>query len=65
MKILPGNVFGNVSRIEKPRDVSVAHLPDEYRTSLAVVHSDGQTELLPISRHVASVLIANSMGYQG
>ena len=54
-----------VRKLRKPQCVHVFLDHNTHKTSLSVVHHDGTTAMLPISRKVAEVLIARGMGYGG
>jgi len=56
-----GLITRSVRKLEKSEGVYV-FLPNGGKTSLSVIES-GDCRLLPISRKVAEVLIANGMAY--
>jgi hypothetical protein len=62
---MPTHITDGIRKLPKPQVISVCIPPGWKKTALFVLDSNGKSEVYPISKKVAEVLIANGITYQG
>lgn len=63
--VKPGLVAKGIRRLRKPQSVQVGLPPNWDPPALNILHKNGDTESIPISKKVAEVLIAYGMSCEG
>ena len=61
----PGCISKGIRHLKKPQHVTINIDGNSKKPSLVVIHANGDTDCLPISKKVAEVLIARGMAYGG
>lgn len=61
----PGGISKGIRRLKKPKYVGIDIDGNTGKPSLVVIHKNGDTECMTVSKRVAEALIARGMNYGG